>query len=304
MTGVVVTVIGRTAGSVGNDVISAFETIVRENDSTIVRPHELSAGRVIDLYLDANAKQIPKLQSSLDSLSSQYPVDVIVQQVGELRRNKGLFVFDMDSTLIQQEVIDLIAAHAGVEKEVSQITEQAMNGEIDFKESFNKRVGLLKGLPADVFEQIKPNITFTPGAKSLTAFLRSKGIKTAVLSGGFLPLANWVKETLGLDYAHANVLELTNDKTQLTGKPLGEIVDGARKAVLLQEIAKENGIPLDKVVAVGDGSNDLPMMGVAGWGVAWRAKKIVQEKAPSKLNTENLQDILYILGYSEEEQKL
>lgn len=304
MTAIVVTIIGKAPDSVGKEVISAFESIVRENNSTVVRPHELCAGRVIDLYVDADAHQISKLQSSLDSLSSEYPVDVVVQKVSELRRNKGLFVFDMDSTLIQQEVIDLIAAHAGVEKEVSEITERAMNGELDFKESFNSRVALLKGLPAEVFEQIKPNITFTPGAASLTAFLRSKGIKTAVLSGGFLPLANWVKETLGLDYAHANVLELTEDKTQLTGKPLGEIVDGSRKAVLLQEIAKENDIPLDKVVAVGDGSNDLPMMGVAGWGVAWRAKKIVQEKAPSKLNTNSLQDILYILGYSEEEQKI
>ncbi|KAJ1559872.1 hypothetical protein HK096_010804 [Nowakowskiella sp. JEL0078] len=185
----------------------------------------------------------------------------------------------MDSTLIQQEVIDEIADIAGVVEKVSKITEAAMNGEIDFKESLKRRVVLLEGTSATVFETVKKRITFTPGALELCRALKRLGVKLAVVSGGFIPLAQYVKNHLGLDYAFANQLEISTDGTfVLTGKTIGPIVDGQRKAELLNVIAQAEGVKLDQVVAVGDGANDLWMMAEAGLGVAFRAKPKVQEK--------------------------
>jgi phosphoserine phosphatase len=244
---------------------------------------------------------LEQLKQSLFDLSVKSGVDIVLQKSEELRTHKRLFVFDMDSTLIQQEVVDVIASYAGLEEQVSKITEAAMRGELDFNESLAQRVALLRGIPSDVFERLKSKITFTPGVKELCKFLRAKGVKLAVLSGGFIPLANWVKEQLGLDYAYANTLEISEDGTQLTGKTVGRIVNGAVKAQLLHEIAVRESVPLENVVAVGDGSNDLPMMTTAGFGIAWRAKPIVQQKAPSKLNTTKISDILYVLGYNDEQ---
>lgn len=178
-----------------------------------------------------------------------------------------------------------------------------MNGEINFSESLQQRVALLKGIPATVFESLKPDISFTPGARSLCKALKTLGVKMAVLSGGFIPLAKWVQGELGLDYAHANMLEITEDGKELTGRTVGLVVNNVVKGELLQEIAKKENVPLEQVVAVGDGSNDLIMMGIAGFGVAFNAKPVVQKKAPSRINTPSLETILYILGYNEEEQK-
>lgn len=178
-----------------------------------------------------------------------------------------------------------------------------MNGELNFNESLQKRVGLLKGIPATVFESLKPDIRFTPGAHSLCRALKKLGVKMAVLSGGFMPLALWVKGELGLDYAYANTLEVSEDGKELTGRTVGRVVNAEVKGELLQEIAAKENVTLEHVVAVGDGSNDLVMMSVAGFGVAFNAKPIVQKKAPSKINTPSLQTILYILGYNEAEQK-
>lgn len=178
-----------------------------------------------------------------------------------------------------------------------------MNGELNFNESLERRVALLKGIPATVFESLKPNIRFTPGAHSLCRALKKLGVKMAVLSGGFIPLALWVKGELGLDYAYANNLEISADGTELTGRTLGRVVNADVKAELLQEIAAKENVPLEQVVAVGDGSNDLVMMSVAGFGVAFNAKPVVQKKAPGKINDPSLQTILYILGYTEEQQK-
>lgn len=178
-----------------------------------------------------------------------------------------------------------------------------MNGELNFNESLERRVGLLKGIPATVFDSLKPDIRFTPGAHELCRALKKLGVKMAVLSGGFLPLATWVKGELGLDYAYANTLEVSEDGTQLTGRTVGRVVNADVKAELLQEIAAKEGVPLEQVVAVGDGSNDLGMMAVAGFGVAFNAKPVVQKRAPGKINDPSLQTILYILGFSEEEQR-
>lgn len=210
----------------------------------------------------------------------------------------------MDSTLIRQEVIDLLAAHAGVEAQVSNITRRAMEGELDFAASLRERVRLLKGLDAGLFEELKAAITITPGAEILLSVLKKRGVKTALLSGGFMPLATWVGKKLGIDHVAANELAVSADGT-LTGE-LREgciIVDGARKRELLLRIAEEEGVQgMDEVVAVGDGANDLPMMMAAGLGVAVNAKKKVQREAPTRVNGEGaLGDVLFLMGFTGDE---
>ncbi|ORY37142.1 phosphoserine phosphatase serb [Neocallimastix californiae] len=207
----------------------------------------------------------------------------------------------MDSTLIQQEVIDEIARHAGVVKEVSAITASAMNGEINFQESLARRVALLKGLSVNIFEEIKKVITFTPGAHKLCKTLKNLGYKLAVCSGGFVPLANYIKNELGLDFAYANNLAISEDGTQLEGKTYGPIVDGSRKAELLGAISQLEHLIPEQTIAVGDGANDLLMMSKAGLGVAFNAKPRVQEQAPTRINQPSLDNVLYLLGYTDEE---
>ncbi|CCX15512.1 HAD-like domain-containing protein [Pyronema domesticum] len=269
--------------------------------------------------LDNNAQQpkvveiaftLPKMLELVDlrrhediwAFERKWGVEVILQKNDVFRRYKRLAVFDMDSTLIEQEVIDEIARVIGVVDEVSAITHRAMNGELDFTQSLRSRVALLKGAPASVFEDLKSVITFTPGARELCKALKALGFKLAVLSGGFIPLANYIKEELGLDYAFANQLVVNDDGTELTGELTGDIVDAEHKAVLLQRIAEENGIPLQQVFACGDGANDLKMMYKAGLGIAFNAKPTVQAEAPCRINTKTLRDVLYILGLSEDEQ--
>lgn len=210
----------------------------------------------------------------------------------------------MDSTLIQQEVIDEIAAYVGVQKEVSEITARAMNGELDFSASLQARVALLKGVPADVFERLKPKITITPGARELVKVLRRLGIQTAVLSGGFQPLADWLAGELGLDYAFANHLLVDPETQTLTGQldPEHQIVNAEYKRDLLISLAKGKGIPLAQTMAVGDGANDIPMLKTAGLGVAWKAKSRVQMEAPARLNVgKDMLDLIYLLGFTETE---
>lgn len=216
----------------------------------------------------------------------------------------GLAVFDMDSTLIQQEVIDELARCVGVYDQVSAITEAAMRGEepyTDFEASLRARVGYLKGVPTSIWDEMKKGgiITFTTGARELTKSLKAQGWKMAVLSGGFTPLASWIQAELGLDYCYANHLVADSSTGTLTGELVeGQpIIHGIKKRELLQEIAEKEGIPLERVVAVGDGSNDLPMMEVAGLGVAFNAKPKVQAMAPTRLNSGSLVDVLYVLGY-------
>ncbi|KAI5278769.1 hypothetical protein KEM54_004459 [Ascosphaera aggregata] len=211
----------------------------------------------------------------------------------------------MDSTLIEQEVIDEIAKFIGVETEVSEITTRAMNGELDFTASLKERVGLLKGVPADVFDQLKPKIRITRGARQLCRALKTLGYKMAVLSGGFQPLADWLAGKLGLDYAYANHLEIDEATQTLTGKLLPTsthpIISPSRKRELLMHLAETNGIPLSQVLAVGDGANDLPMLHTAGLGVAWNAKHKVQMEAPTRLNGDSLVDLLFLLGLGRKE---
>ena len=226
------------------------------------------------------------------------PYDLILQP-SLTRRNKQLFIFDMDSTLIYQEVIELIAAYAGIEDKVAEITTRAMNGEIDFNESLKERVSLLRGIDSTtIWKELEEKIEITNGVKPLSKALKKLGCVLGVCSGGFIPLAEHVKNELGLDYAYANTLGV-DENNILNGETIGDIVNGERKAELLLEIAQKHAIDPKNAVAIGDGANDLKMMSVAGFGIAWNAKPKVQLQAPSCLNTKSLLDVLYILGYSD-----
>ncbi|MCX2978346.1 phosphoserine phosphatase SerB [Candidatus Marimicrobium litorale] len=228
-------------------------------------------------------------------------VDLAYQQDNMYRRNRRLVVFDMDSTLIEAEVIDELAKVAGVGDEVSAITERAMRGEIDFSESFRKRVALLCGLKESALRRVADELKITEGAEHLISTLRALGFKTAILSGGFTYFARHLQERLGIDYVYANELDI--DDGIVTGKVSGTIVDGARKAELLRQLAREEGIDLQQVIAVGDGANDLPMLSIAGLGIAFRAKPLVKKTAEQSISTLGLDAILYLLGISDKHQR-
>ena len=228
-------------------------------------------------------------------------VDLAFQQDNMFRRNRRLVAFDMDSTLIEAEVIDELAARAGVGEQVSEITERAMRGELDFSESFRARVALLRGLGEEALAQIAGELRITEGAEHLIGTLRKLGYKTAILSGGFTYFARYLQQRLGIDYVHANELDIENGV--VTGRVTGTIVDGERKAYLLRQLAEQEGLDLQQVIAVGDGANDLPMLSAAGLGIAFRAKPLVKKSAEQSISTLGLDAILYLLGFSDRYQQ-
>ena len=227
-------------------------------------------------------------------------VDLAFQQDNMYRRTRRLVAFDMDSTLIEAEVIDELAKLAGVGEQVSAITERAMRGEIDFSESFRARVALLEGLEESALDRVASELKITEGAELLISTLRTLGYKTAILSGGFTYFAKHLQARLGMDYVYANELDIAQGV--VTGKIQGEIVDGARKAQLLRQLADDLGIDLQQVIAVGDGANDLPMLSIAGLGIAFRAKPLVKKSAEQSISTLGLDAILYLLGISDKQQ--
>jgi len=233
-------------------------------------------------------------RNTLLELASEMDVDIAYQEDNIFRRHRRLVVFDMDSTLIDAEVIDELAKEAGVGEKVATITEAAMRGEIDFVGSFTRRLGLLKGLKADTLRGIASRLQLNEGAEELISTLKKLGYKTAILSGGFEYFGRDIKEKLGMDYLFANQLEIENG--EVTGRVTGTVVDGQRKAELLRYLAAKENISLEQVVAVGDGANDLPMLSIAGLGIAFRAKPIVKANAKQAISNLGLDGVLYLMG--------
>ena len=251
----------------------------------------------VELFVRGAANDIGRLRGRFLEAANELAIDIGFQKDNAYRRNRRLVVFDMDSTLIEAEVIDELAKRAGAGKEVARITESAMAGEINFKQSFRKRVAYLKGLEESVLAEIAEILPLSEGAEQLIIALKALGYKTAIISGGFSYFGRYLQDKLGIDYIYANELEIVNGK--VTGEVAGTIVDGQRKAELLIEIAKKENINLEQVIAVGDGANDLDMLALSGLGIAFRAKPLVKENAKQAISTLGLDGILYLLGVTD-----
>ena len=302
----ILTVIGRTLSA--KQIEAATKVIAEQglNIDSILRlsgrmsiMHPLRNVRAcIQFSLRGTPNDRKAMQEQLMHISSEMEIDFSFQKDDMYRRMRRLICFDMDSTLIQTECIDELAERAGVGAEVKAITESAMRGEIDFKESFKRRVALLKGLDASVMEDIAQNMPITEGVDRLMSVLKRCGYKIAILSGGFTYFGEFLQRKYGIDYVYANELEIDEDG-RLTGRYLGEIVDGNRKAELLKLIAQVEKVNLAQTIAVGDGANDLQMLGEAGLGIAFHAKPRVVANAKQSINTIGLDGVLYFLGFKD-----
>lgn len=272
-----------------------IDSIIRLTGRTSIIETEENPRSCVQLSVTGTAVDRASMTASFMEISRTLNVDISFQEDNMYRRNRRLVCFDMDSTLIQTEVIDELADLAGVGAQVRAITESAMNGEIDFNESFKKRMALLEGLSEEVLHNVAVNLPITKGAHRLMKALKYYGYKTAILSGGFTYFGNYLQKELGIDYVHANQLEIKDGK--LTGNYIGEIVDGQKKAEFLQAIADKEGIHINQTIAVGDGANDLPMLNLAGLGIAFHAKPTVKENAATSISSLGLDGVLYLLGY-------
>lgn len=267
--------------------------------ANIDRIERLAQWPVTCIELSVSGADPDALRVELAAEAAAQRVDVAVQRTGLSRRAKRLIVMDVDSTLIQGEVIELLAAHAGCLEEVAKVTEQAMHGDLDFAESLRRRVKLLAGLPEETFGKVRDELVLTPGARTLVRTLKRLDYKFAIVSGGFTQITDALVSDLGIDYSAANTLEVVDGK--LTGKVVGEIVDRPGKARALERFAREAMVPISQTVAIGDGANDLDMIAAAGLGVAFNAKPVVRQAADTAVNTPYLDSILYLLGISRDE---
>jgi len=263
--------------------------------------HSPNANACVELRVSGQVRSEPEMRAEFLATTQALKVDIAFQRESIFRRNRRLFAFDMDSTLIQGEVIDELAKMAGVGDQVVAITEAAMRGDLDFKQSFTRRVGLLRGLPEERVLGLLGTIPLVEGAEHLIGTLKMLGYKTAILSGGFTFFARHLQARLGIDYVFANELDVVDGV--VTGLVKTEIVDGAKKAALLREIAVRENISLEQVVAVGDGANDLPMLGVAGMGIAFRAKPLVRQSADHAVSFLGLDSLLYLIGVRDRDLK-
>ena len=296
----IVTVLGRSITAeqlarISNLIASHGMNIERiERLSGQLSPSDDSANACVELLLSGDSAREAAMRAEFLVTAQDLSIDIAFQRESIFRRNRRLFAFDMDSTLIQGEVIDELARLAGVGEHVSAITQAAMRGELDFDESFTRRVALLKGLPAERVSGLLDAIPLADGAERLIRTLKLLGYKTAILSGGFTFFARALQQRLGIDSIHSNELEIVDGA--VTGRVIPPIINGTRKAALLAEIAQREGISLEQVVAIGDGANDIPMLNLAGMGIAYRAKPLVREKADQSISCLGLDGLLYLLG--------
>jgi len=286
-----VTVMGRelTAGPLGK-----IASIVREAGGNIERIFRIAHYPVTAIELLVSNVVVGNIKKSLAEVANTTSVDIGVQAGGLQRRAKKLVVLDVDSTLIQQEVIELLAEHAGVGPKVKEITDRAMNGEIDFAQALQERVQLLSGLSEKIIDEVRAQITLTPGARTLIRTLKKLHHKVGIVSGGFTEVITPIAQELGIDFIAANHLEIRDGK--LTGKTKGDIIDRAGKANALRKFAALADVDLADTVAIGDGANDLDMIALAGLGIAFNAKPLVRASADTSVNTPYLDSVLYLLG--------
>jgi len=285
--------LSRVSGIIGGHGLN-IDRIQRLSGRLSLAVHAPAANACVEMRASGAVRNENAMRAAFVALAQEMPIDIAFQRESLFRRNRRLFAFDMDSTLIQGEVIDELAKMAGVADEVVKITESAMRGEIEFRESFRRRVALLKGLPEARVCELVGKIPLAEGAERLISTLKTLGYKTAILSGGFTFFARHLQERFGIDYIYANELEFADGV--VTGEVSGQIVDGARKAALLKEITAQERISLEQVIAVGDGANDLPMLHLAGMGIAFRAKPLVRQSAGHSLTQLGLDGLLYLIG--------
>jgi phosphoserine phosphatase len=291
-----VTVLGTPLKS---QAVAAIAGRIADTGANIDRIERMARYPITAIDLHVSGVDPEKLRDILAREAAVQSVDIAVQAANLLRRGMRLIVMDVDSTLIQGEVIEMLAAYAGCEAEVAMITEQAMRGELDFAQSLRERVALLEGLDADALEKVYDDLVLSPGARTTVRVLKRLGYRFALVSGGFSQLTDRLAADLGIDFSVANELEIVDGK--LTGRVVGDIVDRAGKAAALRRFAAEAGVPVSATIAIGDGANDLDMLNASGLGIAFNAKPVVQEAAHAAVNVPYMDAVLYLLGISREE---